>query len=75
MPLKNYLNHLIISFFMSKRITIVLGDATNKKVRRIQSKLISELTYSISFSKVAEILMLAGLENLNVEKLIKELQK
>ena len=74
MPLKNYLNHLLISSFVSKRITIVLSDGANKKTRLLQAKLISELSYSISFSKVAGIVILEGLENLNVKNLIKELK-
>ena len=74
MPFDNYLNYLIISFFMSKRITIVLSDTTNKKTRRIQSKFISESPISISFSKIIEILILEGLDHIKTDNLIKRLE-
>ncbi len=59
---------------MSKRITIVVSDIGNKKVRLLQAKLTTELAYSVSFSKVVERLMLVGLENINVKNLIAEMQ-
>jgi len=74
MQLKNYLTYLLISFLVSKRITIVLSDVANKKARLLQAKLTTELEYSVSFSKVAERLMLEGLESINIKNLIKEMK-
>jgi len=42
---------------MTKRITIVLSDSTNKKIRMLQAKMITEADYSVSFSSVIEILL------------------
>ena len=57
------------------RITVVFEDAVNTKARKVQAKLTSEVSYSVSFSRVVNIIMNEGLENINVEKIIKELQK
>lgn len=57
------------------RITVVFEDAINKKARNIQAKLTTQLSYSVSFSRVVNILLKEGLENIDVEKIIKELQK
>ena len=37
---------------MTKRVTIVLADDIDKKLRNIQAKRISQSTISISFSRV-----------------------
>ena len=42
---------------MTKRITIVLSDEINKKVRVQQARLIQTVAYSVSFSSVVEILL------------------
>jgi len=47
---------------MSKRITIVLSDATHKKVRLAQAKLIPTVDYSVSFSSVIELLLIEALK-------------
>jgi len=39
---------------MTKRITIVLSDSMNKKLRIIQAKQQANADYSISFSRVIE---------------------
>ncbi len=37
---------------MSRRVTIVIDDDLNKKIRQIQAKLIQKENKSISFSRV-----------------------
>lgn len=58
---------------MSKRITISISSQANKKTRIFHAELVSELPYSVSYSKMAEILMMEGLKNINKKNLIKEL--
>jgi len=60
---------------VSKRITIVLSDSANKKARKIQSKITAEVSTSVSFSKVVERLILVGMDHINIEKVIKELNE
>ena len=47
---------------MSKRMTIVLSDETTKKVRKVQADLIPTVDYSVSFSRVVEMLLKKGLK-------------
>lgn len=49
---------------MTKRVTIVIDDITNKKVRKLHSRLISESDHSVSFSRVVNLLMEEGLKHL-----------
>ena len=60
---------------MSARITIVLSDSANKKARKIQSKITAEVSKSVSFSKVAEKLILEGINHINLDNLINELNE
>ena len=58
---------------MAKRVTIMISDRNDKKIRMMQAKLISGTNSSWSFSEVANIVMASGLEN--ESKLIKESEK
>ena len=60
---------------MSKRVTIVLSDAGNKKLRLLHAKLIPQVSKSLSFSKVIEEVALTGLDNININQMIKNLEK
>ena len=42
---------------MTMRITIVMSEGINRKVRLVQSKLIAETNRSVSFSSVVEMLL------------------
>ena len=47
---------------MTKRITIVLSDETNKKIRKVQADLIPTVDYNVSFSSVVEMLLKEALK-------------
>lgn len=49
--------------FMAKRVTIMISDKNDKKIRMMQAKLISSTTSNWSFSEVANIVMDEGLKN------------
>jgi len=60
---------------MSKRVTIVLSNSANKRLRLLHAKLIPEFSKSVSFSKVLEEVAIVGLENVKLNQVIKELEK
>ena len=45
-------NVILIFFFMVKRVTIMIDDDIDKKLRLLQSKLIAKSSESVSYSKV-----------------------
>ena len=53
---------------MSKRITVVFNDDIVKKARMIQSKLITQSDFSISFSFVINMLLKEGLSHYKPKK-------
>jgi len=58
---------------MTERITVVFDDDIHQKARNIQAKIIAKVSKSVSFSRVVNIIMKAGVDHVNVEKVIKEL--
>ena len=58
---------------MTIRITVVFDDITNKRARKIQSKITAEVSKSVSFSRIVNVVMNAGMDHVNIEKVIKEL--
>ncbi len=58
---------------MAKRVTIMISDKNDKKIRMMQAKLISTTASNWSFSEVANIVMDDGL--LNESSLIKKASK
>jgi len=55
-------NNLIISYIMAKRVTIMLDEDNDKKLRIMQAKLITKESKSISFSKVLNITLRKSLK-------------
>ena len=47
---------------MGERITVVIDDNNHKKLRKIQSKLITESPKSVSFSRVLNLVIDQGLK-------------
>ena len=59
---------------MNRRVTIVIDDAIDKKVREIQAKVIPKVSMSVSYSRIVNKMMKDGM-NFNIEKYIKELNQ
>jgi len=49
--------------FMGKRITIIIDEDVNKKIRLLQAKLIQNSKQAISFSRVINDVCRDGLKN------------
>ena len=58
---------------MAKRVTIMISDKNDKKIRMMQAKLITSTTANWSFSEVANLVMESGLDN--EARIIKDAEK
>ena len=58
---------------MAKRVTIMISDRNDKKIRMMQAKLITNTSANWSFSEVANMVMEEGL--LSESSLIKKASK
>ena len=53
-------------------ITVTIEDALGKKIRLIQSQLLSKTNSNWSYSKVVSIILEEGLRSFSVEKAVKK---